>query len=70
MLNKKNVVFGQKLKALRVKNKITQEALCEKLGCTVRALHRWEKGLSYPLSVYHPLLLQIIPEMSQKWTVV
>lgn len=66
IVNKKYLIFGQKLKAVRKKYNLTQEALCEKIGCTSFTIKRWEKGTSYPLSVYHPILFQILPEMAKK----
>lgn len=40
--------FGEKLRSLRIKNKLTQKELAEKLMTTNTSISNWEKGLSKP----------------------
>ncbi|MDY6314309.1 MAG: helix-turn-helix transcriptional regulator [Clostridia bacterium] len=42
--------FGEKLKNLRRKNKLTQAQLAEKIGVSVRMIIKYEHGESYPRS--------------------
>lgn len=64
-LNKKSRLFGMKLRLLRNKQKMSQEVFCEKVGCTVRALYRWEHGLTYPMPVYRPQIETIIKNIGK-----
>ncbi len=50
---------------MRNKAKITQEAFCEELGCEVRSLYRWERGLAYPLKTYRSKIKQILPNIGK-----
>ena len=43
-----NVIIGEKIKALRKRDDITQERLAEVLGVTNQAVSKWESGNSYP----------------------
>ncbi|MBR4080199.1 MAG: helix-turn-helix transcriptional regulator [Clostridia bacterium] len=40
--------LGEKIKALRLRDGRTQDALAEALGVTAQAVSRWEKGICYP----------------------
>ncbi len=44
----KIVQFGEKLKLLRAKEKMTQQELAEKIGVTTRTLQNYEMGKMYP----------------------
>lgn len=41
-------MFGDKIKLLRRKRKLTQSQLANELNVTAQAVSKWEKGLSYP----------------------
>jgi len=43
-----NVKIGEKIKALRKRDDMTQERLAEVLGVTNQAVSKWESGNSYP----------------------
>ncbi|MBQ7500927.1 MAG: helix-turn-helix domain-containing protein [Clostridia bacterium] len=43
-----NLNIGQKIKELRLKKGITQEALAEKMGVSCPAVSKWERGETYP----------------------
>ena len=43
-----NVKIGEKIKALRKRDDMTQERLAEVLGVTGQAVSKWESGSSYP----------------------
>ena len=43
-----NVIIGEKIKALRKRDDITQERLAEVLGVTNQAVSKWESENSYP----------------------
>ncbi len=48
--------IGQRIKELRKKNDLTQEALAEYLGITYKSVSKWECGLTLPdLSLIGPL---------------
>lgn len=49
-----NVKIGEKIKALRKRDDITQERLAEVLGVTNQAVSKWESGNSYPDIEYIP----------------
>ncbi len=42
------VIIGEKIKSLRLKNNITQETLASTLYVTRQAISRWEQGLALP----------------------
>ena len=42
------MTFGEKVKALREKNKMSQKELAKKMGMTCRAIQRYESGETYP----------------------
>lgn len=42
------ISFGENLKALRLKNELTQEKLADYLGITFQSVSKWERGESYP----------------------
>jgi len=56
-------LFGLKLKLLRRKHEISQEACAVNSGCNLRTWTRWEKGESYPRPVYRPFILALFPEI-------
>lgn len=41
-------VFADNIRELRRKHSITQKALADKLGCTEKAVSKWERGMSLP----------------------
>ena len=41
-------MIGEKIKELRLENKMTQKALADKLFVTAQAVSRWENGSSFP----------------------
>ena len=41
-------IFADNIKELRKKHSITQKALADKLGCTEKAVSKWERGMSIP----------------------
>ncbi len=48
--------FGKRLKELRARSQLSQNALAKKLGVTPQAVSKWEKGISTPdLSVIVPM---------------
>lgn len=59
----KKQLFGVKLRLFRNKKDVSQEYCARKVGCTLRSWRRWEKGEAYPLEVYRPMILEIIPEL-------
>lgn len=50
--------IGQKIKALRIKNNLTQQKLAEMLGVTYQAVSKWETGKNIP----DLAILQLISE--------
>ena len=40
--------FGEKIKELRIKNKLTQQDFADKFFVTRQAVSRWEQGISIP----------------------
>lgn len=40
--------FGENLKSLRKRKKISQEVLAEKVGVTRQSVSKWETGEAYP----------------------
>ncbi len=42
------IALGERIKALRLRDGRTQEALAGELGVTAQAVSRWEKGICYP----------------------
>lgn len=51
-----NIQIGAKIRLLRKKNEITQDALATHLGITPQAVSRWESGTCYPDIEYLPLI--------------
>ena len=48
--------FGERLKKLRIENKLSQDELAEKLGVSAQAVSKWERGKSTPdLAVIVPM---------------
>ena len=41
-------MFGEKLKELRIENKLSQKKLAEELGYTQSMICFWEKGINEP----------------------
>jgi transcriptional regulator with XRE-family HTH domain len=64
MSNKKSL-FGTKLRLLRNKKEVSQEYCARKVGCALRTWRRWEKGEAYPIEVYRPSILGILPELKE-----
>ncbi len=48
--------IGQKIKALRQENNLTQEDLAEALGVSFQAVSRWENGTTYPDITLLPII--------------
>jgi transcriptional regulator with XRE-family HTH domain len=44
----KNMSLGERLRSLRIKNKLTQSELAENIMATNTSISNWEKGLSRP----------------------
>ena len=40
--------LGDKIRALRLQNKLTQEQLADRLGVSYQSVSRWENGVTYP----------------------
>ena len=47
------------IKQLRLKLKLTQEALARKLGITSQSVSRWERGLFHPTALTLKALLKL-----------
>jgi len=47
-MNKKQQLFGNKLKELRMQKKLTQEALGDFAGVSANAIGQFERGIMYP----------------------
>lgn len=41
-------MFNKKIRELRLKKKMTQKQVAEKLDCTLQLVSNWERGVSYP----------------------
>lgn len=54
-----NIKIGEKIKALRKRDDITQERLAEVIGITNQAVSKWESGNSYPDIEYIPPLANL-----------
>lgn len=52
--------FGEKLRNLRIKNKLTQKELAEKLMTTNTSISNWEKGLSKPSKNIVALISEVL----------
>ena len=40
--------IGEKIRLLRLQNKMTQEQLADHLGVSYQSVSRWENGVTYP----------------------
>ena len=40
--------IGDKIRSLRLQNKLTQEQLADRLGVSYQSVSRWENGVTYP----------------------
>lgn len=62
-----NYITGAAIRALREKNRLTQQQLAEKLCVSDKAISKWETGKGFPdISLIEPLanVLQVsIPEL-------
>lgn len=47
-MNRKQQMFGNKLKQLRLQKKLTQEQLGDSIGVTANAIGQFERGIMYP----------------------
>ena len=43
-----NLKIGEKIRALRLQQKMTQEQLADRLGVSYQSVSRWENGITYP----------------------
>ena len=43
-----NLKIGEKVRALRLQQKMTQEQLADRLGVSYQSISRWENGITYP----------------------
>ena len=43
-----NLKIGEKIRALRLQQKMTQEQLADRLGVSYQSISRWENGITYP----------------------
>lgn len=59
----KTQLLGVKIRLMRGKLDVSQEYCARKVGCTLRTWRRWEHGESYPLEVYRPKIIDILPEL-------
>jgi len=59
----KKLIFGGRLKNLRQEKRVKVKECILKIGCSARTWHRWENGVSSPISVYKPKLLEVFPEL-------
>lgn len=48
------------IKSLRLKQKLTQSELAEKLGVKQTAIAMWETGMNYPRAEMLPLIAKIL----------
>lgn len=44
--------WWEKLKLLRIKEKLTQIQLAERIGVSTKTYIRWEKGTNVPMQIY------------------
>jgi len=54
-----NVSVGNRIADLRKQNKLTQDALAEKLGITAQAISKWENGHTLPETALLPTLAKL-----------
>lgn len=47
-MNRKQILFGNRLKELRLRKNMTQEQLGTQLGITANAVGQFERGIMYP----------------------
>ena len=43
-----NIKIGEKIRTLRLQQKMTQEQLADRLGVSYQSVSRWENGITYP----------------------
>ena len=43
-----NLKIGEKIRTLRLQQKMTQEQLADRLGVSYQSISRWENGITYP----------------------
>ena len=46
------MLFGEKIKDLRIHRGLTQETIAEKIGVTARSYQNYEAGIKYPKQTY------------------
>jgi transcriptional regulator with XRE-family HTH domain len=46
--NQLKILFGKRVKSIRISHKFTQAQLAEKIGCSVEYISRIERGLASP----------------------
>lgn len=61
--------LGPLLRNFRVKNRISQEILAEKLGVNQATVHNWECGKSSPPLILLPKLAEVLDTNVQDLTV-
>lgn len=54
------VHLGKTIKELRVKNKLTQKELAERLNLTDKAISKWERGLNFPDITLFPKIAEAL----------
>lgn len=53
------ICFGENVKALRIKNELTQEKLADFLGISFQSVSKWERGESYPDITMLPIIASL-----------
>ena len=59
---------GKFIAKLRKEKNMTQEQLAEKMGVSINAVSKWERGLSFPdISLYKKLGFNVIEETESRY---